>query len=352
MRPVAVACCDLDVGVAQGVLPMPPGHAVGHEGIAEVVAVGDAVRDIRVGDRVVVPFQISCGNCRECRRGVTGSCGSVPLMAMYGMAPLAGLDGGGFMADLVLVPYADAMLIPIPRRSIPWRSRRSPTTSPMVGARSARSDRSSRGSTTVTAACSWSADCRSCVRRRAGVGDRRSRRLRRHQPEPAGGRREAGAVAHDLASPTVLGPVSSDRAHLGRPSAVAATLRATWADGVCTDTGSTTRARSRCRCCRCTPAGVRFVTGRVNARAVIPEILELLAAGCDLAPTVERVVSGRRTLCLAGDDGQDRLHPPVAASTRTRSCASATAPASPSQGADRRRRNQSILRVRRSGQST
>ncbi|MGB8505814.1 alcohol dehydrogenase catalytic domain-containing protein, partial [Mycobacterium sp.] len=114
VRPVAVACCDLDVGVAQGVLPMPPGHAVGHEGIAEVFAVGDAVTGVGVGDRVVVPFQISCGQCRECRRGVTGSCGSVPLMAMYGMAPLAGLDGGGFMADLVLVPYADAMLIPVP----------------------------------------------------------------------------------------------------------------------------------------------------------------------------------------------------------------------------------------------
>jgi len=35
--------------------------------------------------------------------------------------------------------------------------------------------------------------------------------------------------------------------------------------------------------------GVRFVTGRVNARALIPEILEVLAAGCDLAPVVERV---------------------------------------------------------------
>src|ERR1700741_912668 len=87
VRPVAVACCDLDVGVAQGVLPMPPGHAVGHEGIAEVGAVGG----VRVGDRVIVPFQISCGECRECLRGVTGSCDSVPLMAMYGMAPLAGL---------------------------------------------------------------------------------------------------------------------------------------------------------------------------------------------------------------------------------------------------------------------
>ena len=62
---------------------------------------------------MIVPFQISCGHCRACRRGVTGSCGSLPFMAMYGMAPLAGLDGGGFMADLVLVPYADAMLVPV-----------------------------------------------------------------------------------------------------------------------------------------------------------------------------------------------------------------------------------------------
>src|SRR6476619_943673 len=114
VRPVAVACCDLDVAVAEGQLPMPPGHAVGHEGVAEVVAVGDAVRDVKVGDRVIVPFQISCGTCAACLRGVTGSCASLPLMAMYGMAPLAGLDGGGFMADQLLVPYADAMLVGVP----------------------------------------------------------------------------------------------------------------------------------------------------------------------------------------------------------------------------------------------
>ena len=115
VRPLLVACCDLDVAVAQGRLPLPPGHAVGHEGIGEVVAVGETVHTVGPGDRVVIPFQISCGQCRECRRGITGSCGALPLMAMYGMAPLAGLDGGGFMADLVHVPYADAMLVPIPR---------------------------------------------------------------------------------------------------------------------------------------------------------------------------------------------------------------------------------------------
>ena len=88
VRPLLVACCDLDIAVARGRAPLPPGYAVGHEGLAEVVAVGDGVSAVRPGDRVVVPFQISCGHCRECRRGATGSCGSVPMMAMYGLAPL------------------------------------------------------------------------------------------------------------------------------------------------------------------------------------------------------------------------------------------------------------------------
>src|ERR1700753_2159951 len=114
VRPLVVACCDLDVAVCHGRLPLQPGYAVGHEGLAEVVAVGDDVGGVRVGDRVVVPFQISCGTCRECRRGVTGTCGSVPLMSMYGMAPIAGLDGGGFMADHVPVPYADTMPTGVP----------------------------------------------------------------------------------------------------------------------------------------------------------------------------------------------------------------------------------------------
>ena len=47
VRPLMVACCDLDVAVAEGALPMPPGHAVGHEGLAEVVAVGDEVTNVR-----------------------------------------------------------------------------------------------------------------------------------------------------------------------------------------------------------------------------------------------------------------------------------------------------------------
>src|ERR1700753_968667 len=95
VRPLVVACCDLDVAVCHGRLPLQPGYAVGHEGLAEVVAGGDDVGGVRVGDRVVVPFQISCGTCRECRRGVTGSCGSRPLRGMSGGGRFVGVVWGG-----------------------------------------------------------------------------------------------------------------------------------------------------------------------------------------------------------------------------------------------------------------
>lgn len=292
VRPLTVACCDLDVAVVHGRLPMPPGHAVGHEGLAEVVAVGDDVASIRVGDRVVVPFQISCGTCRECRRGVTGSCGSLPLMAMYGMAPLAGLDGGGFMSDLVLVPYADAMLIPVPATVDPiavaslsdnipdgWRA-----VGPFA-AELAELDPADRRVLVIgrlsiglyAAALAVALGCR------VDYVDTDPGRLAAAE--------KVGAAVHDLAKPDktwapypVTVNTSGDRALL------AATLRATWPDGVCTDTGIYPEYNVELPLLPMYTRGVRFATGRVSARAVIPQILDVLAGGCDLSPIVERVV--------------------------------------------------------------
>lgn len=113
VRPVAVATCDLDLPIATGASPIPGEVAMGHEGIAEVLAVGEGVAGVRPGDRVVVCFQISCGTCARCRRGLTGSCARVPAGAMYGFGAVGG-DFGGFLADVVRVPYADAMLAPLP----------------------------------------------------------------------------------------------------------------------------------------------------------------------------------------------------------------------------------------------
>lgn len=113
IRPLAVATCDLDRAMMLGRTPFPLPLHLGHECVGEVVEVGGAVTTVRTGDRVVVPFQISCGRCAACRAGYTGSCRSVPPAAMYGFGITGGLWGGA-LADLLAVPYADAMLVPLP----------------------------------------------------------------------------------------------------------------------------------------------------------------------------------------------------------------------------------------------
>lgn len=115
VRPLAVATCDLDALIVGGLSPFPAPFALGHEGVAEVVEVGDGVGGVRPGDRVVVPFQINCGTCAACADGRTGNCASVPFAATYGFGfGEEGTRWGGFLADLVHVPYADAMLVPVP----------------------------------------------------------------------------------------------------------------------------------------------------------------------------------------------------------------------------------------------
>ena len=74
---------------------------------------GEQVATVKPGQRVVVPFQISCGECPPCRAGLTGSCASVPPVSMYGFG-LAGGHWGGAFADRLTVPYADAMLVALP----------------------------------------------------------------------------------------------------------------------------------------------------------------------------------------------------------------------------------------------
>lgn len=292
VRPTAVACCDLDVAVVEGRLPMPPGHAVGHEGLGEVVAVGDDVHTVRAGDRVVVPFQISCGGCAHCRRGVTGSCASVPLLAMYGMAPIAGLDGGGFMSDLVLVPYADAMLIPVPESVDPV-------------AIASLSDNIPDGWRTV-APFRAELDSLEPVDRRVLVVGRLSiglyaaafaSALGAHvdyvdtDPKRLAAAEKLGAVAHDRATPDKSWNPYPVAVHTSAdPALLASTLRVTWPDGVCTDTGAYFQPSVDLPLLAMYTRGVRFVTGRVNARAVIPEIVSVITGGCDLSPVVEQVV--------------------------------------------------------------
>lgn len=113
VHPIAVATCDLDRAMGLGRTPFPLPMHFGHECVAEVLEVGERVRSVRPGDRVVVPFQISCGTCPPCRSGRTASCASVPPISMYGFG-IAGGHWGGVLSDQVAVPFADAMLVPLP----------------------------------------------------------------------------------------------------------------------------------------------------------------------------------------------------------------------------------------------
>ena len=114
VRPIAVARCDLDPAIALGLYPMPAPFVMGHEMVGEVVAVGEAISNIRLGDKVIVPFQLSCMTCAPCLRGHTNACVNVPSGTAFGLGPHGGIDLGGALAELVRVPWADVMLIPLP----------------------------------------------------------------------------------------------------------------------------------------------------------------------------------------------------------------------------------------------
>jgi alcohol dehydrogenase len=114
VRPLAVARCDIDRFLASGLFPLRGPFALGHECVGEVVALGDAVEGLAIGDRVVVSFQVSCGRCGTCSAGRTALCAELPTLSDYGMQPLSGVEYGGMLSDAIRVPYAEAMLQPVP----------------------------------------------------------------------------------------------------------------------------------------------------------------------------------------------------------------------------------------------
>lgn len=112
VRPLTVAFCDADRAAARGQVPLPWPYRVGHEFVAEVIEADWGV-GVEAGQLVVVPFQISCGGCGACTRGRTGNCGALPRLSMYGFGRLGGRWGGA-LSDVLHVPFADHMLVPLP----------------------------------------------------------------------------------------------------------------------------------------------------------------------------------------------------------------------------------------------
>lgn len=127
VRVTSTAICGSDLHLYDGYVPqMQDGDVLGHEFMGEIVEVGRDVRKLAVGDRVVVPFVIACGQCHFCTRSLWALCERTnpdkrKLEALYGHAG-AGLFGyshlyGGYrggQAEFVRVPHADFGPIKVP----------------------------------------------------------------------------------------------------------------------------------------------------------------------------------------------------------------------------------------------
>src|SRR3954454_3991934 len=123
----STAICGSDLHLYNGFIPtMEKGDIVGHEFMGEVVEIGSEVKKLKVGDRIVVPFAISCGKCFFCQKGLFSLCentnpNAVEAELMWGHSP-AGLCGyshltGGYaggQAEYARVPFADVGHVKVP----------------------------------------------------------------------------------------------------------------------------------------------------------------------------------------------------------------------------------------------
>jgi threonine dehydrogenase-like Zn-dependent dehydrogenase len=121
------AICGSDLHLYDGYIPtMEKGDIMGHEFMGRVAEVGPAVRELKVGDRIVVPFPIACGQCWFCKHGLWSLCDNTNPNAGLGDA-LYGYGGGGIFgyshllggyaggqAEYVRVPFADVGHVKIP----------------------------------------------------------------------------------------------------------------------------------------------------------------------------------------------------------------------------------------------
>jgi alcohol dehydrogenase len=283
VRPIASSTCDIDCPLMLGSTQLALPLHLGHECVAEVLSVGEEVATVKPGDRVVVPFQISCGTCVPCRAGHPGSCLSVPPLSAYGMGLATGHFGGAFSEQLA-VPYADAMLVPLPDGvdpvaaasvsdnicdayrhigpHLPALLEADPDAEVLIIAALARPVFS--GSVPLYTGLIARAlgarnvnlvDCRPHIRahaERLGLNALRPRDLRRRPPAPL--------VVHISADP------------------LAAALSRTAPDGVCTSSGGLHRSE-RLPFLKMYVRRATLHVGIPHVRALMPQVLELMAEG-------------------------------------------------------------------------
>ncbi len=143
VKVTACAICGSDLHLMDGMMPsMKSGDILGHEFMGEVVEVGQGFTKFKKGDKIIVPFNINCGECRQCRMGNFACCQrsnrngkmaaemfGYPIAGLFGYSHLLGGYSGG-QAEYVRVPMADVAPMKVPEGMTDEEVCSSPTSSP------------------------------------------------------------------------------------------------------------------------------------------------------------------------------------------------------------------------------
>ncbi len=276
VRPIVVARCDLDPLIIAGATPMPPPIALGHEFVAEVVEVGEDVHSVRPGQTVIVPFQISCGSCRRCTIGATSMCNGIAVGSAYGFGAISG-NFGGALSDLVRVPFADAMLLGLPEGVSPeavvsadnipdaWRCvgpfLSDGTKNPVLIVGGGAPSISIYAAAIAVAMGSPQVDYIDTDRERLELAE------------------SVGATTIEGPPPKRAGeyPITVDGS--ASIDGLYCAIRSTAPEGVCTSIGIYFGETTPMPLFAMFNRGITFKTGRVNARAALPSVIELIQSG-------------------------------------------------------------------------
>ena len=250
-----------------------------------MIEVGDAVRGVVPGDVVVVPFQISCGECAACAAGHTGSCRTVPRGSAYGMQPLGGAWGGA-LADVLRVPFADAMLVALPDGLDPVALASVADNVP-DGYRAVAAPLAHAPGADVLVVGGWARSvglyAAACAKAlgagRVVYADTDPGRL--EQAAALGAEPVAVPAGEDGAPawPAKLGRFAITVDASGHHAGLHAALRSTAADGTCTSVAIYFEPTTPVPLLEMYTRGCTLHTGRCHARALIPDVLALIADG-------------------------------------------------------------------------
>ena len=115
VRMTATNICGSDLHMYEGRTSFEKGRVFGHENLGQVIEIGSGVDRVKKGDWVCLPFNVGCGFCENCERGLTGfclTCNPGTAGAAYGFAEMGPYQGG--QAELLRVPYADFNCLSLP----------------------------------------------------------------------------------------------------------------------------------------------------------------------------------------------------------------------------------------------